>query len=183
MINIVSCINFNCIPPTGNLIFIAILNALGISLNSYKVYRDKYIKKIAATIPILPTINIIIESISLGLSILVFFIKHCMNQKSINMLIKSIGKILRIILIVVSIVNIFILEKDLVNFDDNSFLNDKMPYGRDSDDYTNIDRVNNLKKFKDIPLELYQNEGIEYFKRFFQIRIIYDIDTILGENM
>ena len=106
-----------------------------------------------------------------------------MNQKSINMLIKWIGKILRIILIIVSIVNFFILEKDLVNFDDNSFLNDKMPYGRDSDDYTNIDRVNDLKKFKDIPLELYQNEGIEYFKRFFQIRIIYDIDTILGENM
>ena len=44
-------ISFNCVPTKGNLIFISILNAFGIAVNSYKVHRDKYKEIISKTIP------------------------------------------------------------------------------------------------------------------------------------
>ena len=55
--------------------------------------------------------------------------------------------------------------KDFINFDGNMFLNSAPQYGSDSSEYTNVNRINNLKKVKDISLELHKSElkGEEYY--------------------
>ena len=137
------------------------LNTLGIAVNSYKVHRDKYKEIISKTIP---SISIGFESISFVFSIIVFFIKNFMDRKPINKAITLGSKILKIILIIYSFISIFILVKGFINLDDNSFLYNSFFYGKNTTDYTNVNRMNDLKKVKDISLTLYQEDGIEYFE-------------------
>ena len=161
-------ISFNCVPTKGNLIFISILNALGIAVNSYKVHRDKYKEIISKTIP---SISISLESISFVFSIIVFFIKHFMDRKPINKIITLGSKILKIILVIYSFISIFILVKGFINLDDNSFLYNPSIYGKNTSDYTNVNRMNDLKKVKDISLSFYQRDGIEYYEVNFNSKI------------
>ena len=154
-------ISFNCVPTKGNLIIISILNAFGIAVNSYKVHRDKYKEIISKTIP---SISISLESISFVFSIIVFFIKHFMDRKPINKIITLGSKILKIILVIYSFISIFILVKGFINLDDNSFLYNPSIYGKNTSDYTNVNRMNDLKKVKDISLAFYQGDGIEYYE-------------------
>lgn len=162
MINLFGCLNFNCISTKGNLIFIFISNIIGIAVNSFKIYREKK-KEIQKAIPILSTIGTVIDSISLISSVVVFFKKKFMNQKSINKTITISGKILKIIIIPFSIINIIVLVKSFINFENNSFLNSSIKFGDNSTNYTNIDRMNDLKGVKDISLELYKDNNEEFF--------------------
>ena len=94
---------------------------------------------------------------------MVFFKKKFMNQKSINKTITISGKILKIIIIPFSIINIIVLVKSFINFENNSFLNSSIKYGDNSTNYTNIDRMNDLKGVKDISLQLYKDNNEEFF--------------------
>ena len=165
MVKCINCFNFNCIPTTGNLIFIFAFNVLGISLNEYKIHRDNYKKKILIGLPILSKLEIALESISIANTIIVFFTKKFMNKKAINKTITISSNILKYILIIFSLLNAFILVKDFINFDGNMFLNSAPKYGSDSFEYTNVNRINDLKKVKDISLELHRSEltGEEYY--------------------
>ena len=88
-----------------------------------------------------------------------------MNKKVINKTITISSNILKYILIIFSLLNVFILVKDFINFDGNMFLNSAPKYGSDSFEYTNVNRINDLKKVKDISLELHKSEltGEEYY--------------------
>ena len=88
-----------------------------------------------------------------------------MNKKAINKTITISSNILKYILIIFSLLNAFILVKDFINFDGNMFLNSAPQYGSDSSEYTNVNRINNLKKVKDISLEFHKSElkGEEYY--------------------
>ena len=165
MSNCLNCFRFNCISTTGNLIIIFIFNALGISLNAYKIHRSNYKKQISESIPILSTIEIVLNSISTINSILVFFTKNIMNKKVINRTITTTSKILKYILVIFSLVNVFVLIKSFINFEGNNFLNSSNKYGNDSPDYTHDNRIKDLKKIEDILLE-YHTDGEnneEYF--------------------
>ena len=165
MSNCLNCFRFNCISTTGNLIIIFIFNALGISLNAYKIHRSNYKKQISESIPILSTIEIVLNSISTINSILVFFTKNIMNKKVINRTITTTSKILKYILVIFSLVNVFVLIKSFINFEGNNFLNSSNKYGNDSPDYTHDNRIKDLKKIKDILLEYHTDgeDNEEYF--------------------
>lgn len=161
MVKCMSCLNFSCISTTGNLIFVFIFNILSIAINSYKIQKENYKKKILKGLPILSKLEIVINSISMAHSFLVFFTKKCMNRKSINKLITLPSKILQLIQIISSIVSIFVLVKEFVSFEHNNFLNNSsFDCGIPS-----YERMKTLKKFKSIPFELRKDSitGEEYF--------------------
>ena len=151
---IYGCLNFNCFSPKMNLIFISIANIIGIVVNSFKSHEEEYKIRINSEFPILGTINLIIQSLSLVSSIIVFFIKKCMDQRAINKAITSISTILNKGIILLSFINIFVIVKDFINFENNDFLNSSIKYGENiTDYYTNVNRLNELKEIKYAPLE------------------------------
>ena len=198
MSNCLNCFRFNCISTTGNLIIIFIFNALGISLNAYKIHRSNYKKKISKSIPTLSTIEIVLNSISTINSILVFFTKNTMNKKVINRTITITSKILKYILVIFSLVNVFVLIKSFINFEGNNFLNSSNKYGNDSPDYTYDNRIKDLKKIKDILLEYHTDgeDNEEYFlvkdnSKFNYVNYsevledyrVFDTDEIFGDHI
>ena len=159
-----NCLNFKCLSTKGNLIFIFIFNTLKIAFNSYKIIRNEFQKKIFKGLPILSAIEIALDSISTVNSIIVFIIKKFMEQKMVNKIITISSKILKFALVIFSFIKIFVLMKDFAKFDNNNFLNTSTNNEK-NDGKSNQERIDDLKKFKDLSLEIYKDEvrGEEYF--------------------
>ena len=162
MVKCMSCLNFSCISTTGNLVFVFIFNTISIAINSYKIQKENFKKKILKGLPFLSKLEIFLNAFSMVNSILVLFTKKCMNRKSINKLITITSRILQLIQILSSIISIFILVKEFVDFEHSNFLNNS---NFDCGLSSNEERMKKLKKFDSIPFELRNNliTGEEYF--------------------
>lgn len=77
-----------------------------------------------------------------------------MKRKSVNQTITSISITLEVTIIIFSILNMILIIKGYVNFENNDFLNIAIKLGqRGTEYYTNIERLNELKKIKYAPFE------------------------------
>ena len=161
MTNIHGCLNFNCLPTKVNLIFIAIIDASSIIINSFRMKDEEFKSKIYDKYPILEIINIFLDTISLVLCIFSILTTKCMNRKKINKTLTSISAILEYVKIIFSFVNIFIIIKGFINFDNNYFLYDPA-FNNNYDAYPKDQRIEGLKKIKFAPFEYYEERIIHH---------------------
>ena len=168
MFNILGYLNFNCVPTYVNLILILFFNAGSISFNACQLTKLKKLKYFSEKAPIISTLNLVFQSLSFVIGVLVFFFKNWKDLKIINKLIVNIGKILKILSILLFLVDFVILIGEFTHLDDNYFLNSDVKYGDDSPNYSADSRFKDLKKISDLPFIITENkfiiEDIEKFK-------------------
>ena len=83
--------------------------------------------------------------------------KKNMNDKNVNTAISISSKIIEYVKIFSSFVNIFLISKGYVHFDNHDFLNKRIDYGFNYTDYSNIDRIDYLKGLKYTPFKYNQS--------------------------
>ncbi len=169
MFDIFGYLSFNCIPTFANLILILIFNSLSISFDSCQLTKFQNLKNFSKSVPIMSILNLILQSSSFISAILVFFIKNYKDKKIINKIIVVMGKILKIISIILALTDIVILVNEFSYLNENDFLNDSIKYVDESQNYT-INIFYNLKKISDLPFIIDENnnkfiaEDLEKFK-------------------
>ena len=151
------CCSFNCLPPILNLILIAFIDIFEIILNFLKFDADILEKKIYDEYPALAIINIFLHTISLFSSFATMLNKKNMNDKNVNTAISISSKIIEYVKIFSSFVNIFLISKGYVHFDNHDFLNKRIDYRFNYTDYSNIDRIDYLKGLKYTPFKYNQS--------------------------